>query len=285
MDWQMWLDADDVLPESELPKLLALKAALAPGADIVTARYVTHVDEQGVPVHFSTRERLIRREKGYTWLGPVHECIPLVGNVVPGGFEIHHRKMDVKEGQQTRNLRIYEALEQKAAPLDPRSQYYFARELRDHGFAIKAAYYFEKFLAGGMGWVEDNIAACFSLAQLYARLGDRERILPILFKSFTYAPPRAEVCCELGYYYKHAKDFAAALQWFRIAASMELPQTQGFVLVDYYGYIPHIESCVCCFELGDFDASHRHNEQAALHKPDSPAIELNRSVLKGRVSA
>jgi tetratricopeptide (TPR) repeat protein len=167
--------------------------------------------------------------------------------------------------------------------MTPRQLYYFARELRDHGMFIKAAYYFEKFLDGKKGWTEDNVASCFSLAGIYKALGDQDKILPILFKSFEYAPPRAEICCEVGYFYKNAGNFASARDWFQIAAAMEPPKSMGFVLVDYYGYIPNIENCVCCFELGDYESAQRYNEAAARFKPDSPAIELNRSVLKGRV--
>ncbi|MDR1669109.1 MAG: glycosyltransferase [Oscillospiraceae bacterium] len=284
MDYQMWMDADDILPEGGAQKLAELKKHLDPTVDIVTMRYITHFDENGNPVHYSTRERLIRREKGYVWLGPVHECIPLIGKVIHCDVELHHKKIEVHQDQQGRNLRIYEALEKSGKPFDPRSLYYYARELRDHGMWIKAAYYFEKFLDGNQGWAEDNIAACFSLAGLYKALGDYKKIVPILLRSFEYAPPRAEICCEIGYYYKNAKDFAAALDWFKIAASLEQPKTNGFVLVDYYGYIPNIEGCVCSFELGDYHQSYRLNEAAARYKPDSPAIELNRSVLKGRVS-
>ncbi|MDR1736281.1 MAG: glycosyltransferase [Oscillospiraceae bacterium] len=282
MDYQMWIDADDILPKEHLGKLIDLKGWLDPKTDIVTMRYITHFDESGNPVHYSTRERLIRRGKGYEWLGPVHECIPLVGNVAHCDIEIHHKKMEVRADQHGRNLRIYEALEKSGKPFDPRSQYYFARELRDHGLAIKAAYYFEKFLDGKQGWSEDNIASCFSLAGLYKTLGDRNKILPILFKSFEYAPPRAEICCEVGYFYKEARDFAAALDWFKIAAGIQPPKTNGFILVDYYGYIPNIEACVCSFELGDFENSEKFNETAARYKPDSPAIELNRGVFKAR---
>ncbi|HCC34730.1 MAG TPA: hypothetical protein DEQ02_03515 [Ruminococcaceae bacterium] len=284
MDYQMWLDADDILTEENMIKLKNLKDTLNPQTDIVTMKYLTHFDAGGNPIHSSTRERLIRREKNFLWQGAVHECIPLIGNIVHYDIEVHHKKMEVREGQHDRNLKIYEALEKKGKEFDPREQYYYARELMDHGMRIKSAYYFEKFLDGKKGWQEDNIASCFNLAIIYKALGDKSKVLPILLKSFEYAPPRAEACCEIGYFYKNDGNLDSALAWFKLAASLDPPHTLGFILMDYWGYIPNIECCVCYYEMGDFVNAQKYNEAAAVFKPDSPAVEINRSALKGKIS-
>lgn len=275
MDYQMWLDADDVIPEKELKKLLALKEELEPGVDIVTMKYYTHFDAQGNPVNISTRGRLFRREAGYEWMDPIHEYITLAGKIVYTDIVIHH-KQNHKEGRHNRNLSIYEKLEATGATLTPRQLYYFARELKDHGLWAKSVYYFEKFLQTGQGWAEDNIATCHSLAILYHTLGDREKILPILTKSFFYGSPRAEICSEIGYYYKRAKNTKVAYEWFKTAANLGEPDSIGFILRDYWGYIPNIECCVCAYELGDFQGAKKYNEIAAQYKPDDPAVEYNR---------
>lgn len=92
MDYQMWLDADDVLPASEREKLLRLKQTLPDDTDIVTMKYHTHFDENGNPVLTSTRERLTKRSRGYLWQDPVHECIPLSGRIVQSDIAIWHQK-------------------------------------------------------------------------------------------------------------------------------------------------------------------------------------------------
>ena len=281
MDYQMWLDADDVLPAHSLQQLLALKETLNPGVDIVTMKYFTHFDEQGNPILISTRERLTRREKGYRWIDPVHECIPLTGNVFYSDIEIHHKKIQ-KEAQSDRNLTIYCNLEASGKPLSPRQQYYFARELKDHGSWVKATYYFEKFLDSMQGWVEDNIASCYNLSICYSQLNDQHKVLPILMKSFTFDAPRAEICSEIGYYYKRARNYPTALKWFHLAANLGKPDSVGFILSDYWGYIPNIECCVCCCELGDFENAKKYNEKAAIHKPHAAAIEINRKYLASK---
>jgi len=278
-DYQMWLDADDVFPEASLRELLELKNTLNSAVDIVTMKYVTHFDAEGNPTLTYIRERLTKREKGYLWKDPVHECIPMVGNVLHSDIEVHHRKPKKDSEVSYRNLKIYENLEKDGREFSARQQYYFARELKDHGLWIKSAYYFEKFLESGKGWVEDNIASCFNLAICYRFLGEDKKILPILTKGFSYDAPRAEICSEIGYYYKRKQDYTMALKWFKLAANLEKPDSNGFILWDYWGYIPSIECCVCCCHLGDFDAAKLFNERAAEFKPQAEAVGHNRKFL------
>jgi len=277
-DYQMWLDADDVFPPNSAEQLLELKQTLSPAVDIVTMKYHTHFDEHGNPIHISTRERLLKREKGYLWQDPVHECIPLVGNVLYSDIRVHHKKVK-QEGGSTRNLDIYRNLERSGKMLTPRQLYYYARELKDHGIWAEAAAYFEKFLATKKGWLEDNIATCYNLSACYRAIDEPQKILPILLKSFEYDAPRAEICCEIGYYYKRASNYAVALKWFQVAANLSPVNSAGFILQDYRGYIPNIESCVCACHLGDYTGAKIFNERAAAFKPAAAAIDINRKFL------
>jgi len=277
-DYQMWLDADDVFPEESVEKLRLLKANLDPTVDIVTMKYFTNFDEHDNPILISTRERIFKRRNGYAWQDPVHEFIPMAGNIFYSDIEVHHRK----EGQDrasTRNLDIYKNHEQSGKAFTPRQLYYYARELKDHAQWVSAAYYFAKFLDTGKGWIEDNIGACYNLSICYNALGDEHKVLPTLLKSFEYDAPRAEICCEIGYHYKRAKQYATAIKWYQLAADMILPDTIGFVLTDYWGYIPNIEICVCSCYLGAYSKAEAHNERAAKFKPDAVAVDINRKYL------
>jgi tetratricopeptide (TPR) repeat protein len=161
--------------------------------------------------------------------------------------------------------------------------YYFARELKDHQQYAKASYYFERFLNEGKGWFEDSITTCFNLAFCYTRLSDEDKVLPVLLKSFTFDSPRAEICCGIGYYYKRKKEFAVAAKWFKLAASLEKPNSIGFVLPEYWGFIPNIEACCCLCEIGEFAEASKYNEAAGLCKPESQEVSINRQYIAGKL--
>ena len=281
--YQLWLDADDLLPPQELEKLLTLKETLSPDTDMVTMLYHTHFDETGAPIFTSTREQLTKTEKNFRWQEPVHECIPLQGTIHHSNITIHHQKPPSDE-VSTRNLNIYEALEEAGHPFSPRQQYYFARELTDHGNFQKSAQYFSAFLEGREGWVEDNIAACRNLALCYRAIGQEERILPLLLQSFQYDRPRGETCCEIGYFYSRRGEHESALQWFRIAANLLPPDSHGFVQPEFWNFIPLVECCLCACRLNDFQSAWHYNEAAAEYKPQHPAVLQNRAYLQSVIT-
>ncbi len=278
MDYQMWLDADDVLPDEEREKLRRLKETLAPGVDMVTMKYQTHFDEKGAPLLVATRERLVRRERHYRWRDPVHEYIPLVGNILHSDIVIAHRKPP-SEGVSTRNLEIYQSIEY-GGRLAPRQEYYFARELADHGQHAKALYYFTRFLDGGRGWTEDSISACYCMARCFRALGQQDRVLPVLLRSFQFGGPRAEICSEIGYHYMARGEYRPALEWFRFGAGLDLPDSIGFFLNRYWHYVPNIEAGVCCYRLGRLEQALEFNERAARDRPGDPAAATNRALYR-----
>lgn len=279
-DYQLWLDADDVLPEEEAKKFIDLKKTLSPDIDMVTMKYHTHFDEDGTPILTSTRERLSKREKNYQWLDPIHEYIPLVGNIFYSDITIHHKKPP-SDVVSTRNLDIYESMERKGASLTPRQIYYFARELKDHQHYAKAAYYFLRFLNEGKGWVEDNIACCFNLSFCYRALGEEQSVLPILLRSFTYDAPRSEICCEIGHYYQRQGTYQTALLWFELAATLNPPASLDFILEDYRKFIPYLEICVCHCHLHNYEKAREYLSMAKAMKAAHPAVLQNEQYLDG----
>nr|WP_315034687.1 glycosyltransferase family 2 protein [uncultured Chryseobacterium sp.] len=279
MDYQMWLDADDVVPEKSVKEINELKKSLKDNVEIVTMKYVLSFDQNNNPAFLSTRERLFKRSKNYQWIDPVHECIPLIGNLQYTDIEIWHKKTRSEE-LSTRNIDIYKALEEKGQDFSARQLYYYARELKDHNETSKAIICYEKFLDLGSGWGEDIITSCHQLAIEYKKLGVREKILPVLFKSFEYDVPRPDICCELGYYYKEEQNYNQAFKWFDLATKLPVSNSVGFVFSDYSGYIPNIEACVCLSFLGEYRRANEYNEKASLSRPDCPSVRQNREYLK-----
>ena len=275
MEYILWLDADDVLLESDRERFLHLKRDLCGDVDAVMMRYNIDFDELGNPVFWYYRERLIKRSRGFKWTEPVHECLQIGGNIINSDICITHKKSG-KAGKK-RNLDIYEKLISGGNELSPRGQFYYARELKDNGRIDEAIERFGSFLQTGEGWMEDNISACSELAQCYVLKNQPDPALFSLLKSFMYDLPRAEICCRIGYGFMDKKEYRNAAFWFELATAVKTPEgSWGFIHPDYSDYIPFMELAVCYDRLGQRNIAEAFNNRAGEIKPNSPEFLYNK---------
>lgn len=178
-DYWLWLDADDVIEGENHEKLR--KILEAPEADMVFLPYWLSFDAAGTPQMISRRERIFRRSRGYRFTGAVHEAVVPSGSIRYGDAAVSHRKPHA--GDPDRNLHIYQKLLLSGKRFSPREQYYYARELCDHGAYRAALPVLEQFLQEGRGWTPDNIGACLLAGRCYARLEQPDDAMQSLFRS------------------------------------------------------------------------------------------------------
>ena len=273
-DYVFWMDADDMLLDEDKLKLMQLKRTLEPDVDVVMMKYNYAFDGDGNVTLSFYRERLLKRNKFFKWIDPIHEYIGYDGNIITSNICITHKRIHSFTG---RNLKIFEKMVSEGKAFSPRNLFYFARELYHNGRYEEAISYYHKFLDTGKGWVENNINACLDLSKCYKMKDDKENALKAMLKSLEYAAPRAEICCELGYYYKDKGDYKNAIIWFKLATQLEKPEGNwGFVSCDYWGYIPNIELCVCFDKLGNIEEAIRYNNKAAENKPNNASVLQNK---------
>lgn len=284
-DYILWLDADDVLLETDREALRGLKETMSPDVDIVMMKYDLAFDGNGNPTYSNYRERMIRRGAGLRWVGPVHEVIPLVGNIVYAhNIAVSHKKL--KPGDPARNLRILEKHLAGGGVLDPRQTFYYARELSDNGRDEDAIRVFQSFLKEEKGWLENNIEACRGLAQCYFRRQRSQEGMEALLHSFWYDAPRAEVCCDIGSFFMDRERYTQAAYWYEQARNMRpMPERGGFLPLDCYGYLPCIQLCVCYDRLGMPEKAKEMNELAGMFKPGDASVEHNRAYFAASVEA
>lgn len=269
----MWLDADDRLLPEDRQRLAELKKNLDLSVDSYTMPYHLQTDKDGKVISSLRRNRLVRRDRGFRWIGPVHEYLQVGGQIRHSDVAITHQK---EKAYTDRNLRIYRNREQKGEQFSPRDLYYFGNELKDHLHYEEAVVKYEAFLDGGKGWVEDNIQACQKMATCYYQLGMREEALRALFRSFFYDVPRAAVCCQIGAMHVDYGDYRAAISWYERAAACKEAQTQ-MAMVDHSAstWLPHLQLCVCYDKLGMRSKALYHHEQAKKFNPDHPSVQYN----------
>ncbi len=285
MDYILWMDADDFLLPEDRRKLIKLKETIDPEINTVMMKYATGLDLQGNVVFSYYRERMTKRESKFRWHEPVHEYMLTTGPILETDIYITHGKPP-KESSSDRNLKIYENRIKNREFLSPRGIFYYARELKDHERFKEAITQFELFLDTDMGWIEDNISACSELAKCYLKLKQDKRALACLFRSFIYSTPRAETCCQIGYYYQEKNDYITAAFWFELIFSLKKPeQCWGFLQHDSWSYVPLIECAVCYDRLGDYAKALKFNTRALEEKPDSLSAKKNQVYLQGKVAS
>lgn len=272
-DYIMWLDADDVILEEDRKKLKELK--LNKEVDIYFMKYNTGFDEDGNVVFSYYRERILKRKKEYKWVGEIHEVIEPKGKLEYLDIAITHKKIDKKDSK--RNLKIFENIIKSGQKLNPRQEFYYARELYYNKQYDSAISNFKNFLENQEGFIQNKISACLDLHSCYIEQKQYDKAAAALTKSFIYDMPKAEVCCKLGDYFMWKKLYLNAKYWYEKALEDKLDLTTGgFYFVDYYNFIPHIQLCVCLYNLKEFKRAYEENEKAGKYKPNNKTYLFNK---------
>jgi glycosyltransferase involved in cell wall biosynthesis len=281
-DYILWLDADDILLGEDREKFKKLKKELYDAVDAVSMLYHISFDEYGKPTFSYRRNRLVRREKNFKWIGPVHEFLEVDGHIIPSDIAITHKKSEKSNDgiQSDRNLRIYENRLVKGEKFTPRDLFYFSNELKDHGKYQKAIIYYREFLATKKGWIEDEIRACINMSDCYRHLGNPEKEIESLVMSIMYDVPRPEVSCRIGDLYKEQKKHRKAILWYRLAIEVDIEDTFGFVQESYSTWYPHLQLCVCYWEIGEKELSVEHNSLAKEYRPNDSQVLSNEQFFK-----
>lgn len=274
-EYILWLDADDVILNEDKEKLLELKSSLDKNVDIVMMKYNIAYDKSGEATYSYNRERLVKRDKEYKWVSPVHEVIVPSGNIIFSDIAISHKKE--KKTYSKRNLNIFKNMIKKGKKLDARQQYYYARELYYHSMYYQAIQEFNKFFNRNDGWIENKISACLDMYNCYQALKDEENSLKILFKSFEYDIPRASVCCNIAKHFYLIGNYNTAIFWYDLATKLKPRlETGAFEDLDCYNYIPYLGLCVCYDKLKKYDIAKEYNEKVGKLRPNDEKYLYNK---------
>lgn len=277
-EYIMWLDADDVIEKAEGKKLLELKEK-SEGVDVVMMKYNILFDERNNPTFSYYRERIVKNNKSFFWVDPVHEIIVPHGKIIHADIAVSHKK---NGGKYTdRNLKIYQKLITGEVALSPRQKFYYSRELMYNGLLDEAIESFNEYLEKDNGWVENKIEACQNMANCYSQKSDFNSAIKSLFQSFMYDKPRAEILCGIGNIFMTQKKFEQAIFWYKQAATGKPNyESGGFIQKDYYDLIPYLQICVCYYNVGDNKRAEYYNNKAYKVNPENRAVKLNRDFFR-----
>ena len=274
-DYLMWLDADDVIEETDKEKLLSLKKLLTSTPyDIVNAQYKTVFNADTPPLSYE-RERIFKRDKNFTFQGFVHECVAPNGRIFHSDFCVTHRPIE-KQARTGRNLDLYRFHIQNGRTLSPRDLFYYARELYYNGYLLESEGVFQAFLKNEQSWYVNKIEATKFIALCKAQKEDFSGALSVLFSSFLYGEPRAYILCEIAHIFIRKREYQNALFWYLSAMRCSSKQQEGdFENGADFTLTPMLGISYCHFHLGNFSAARRTHEELKRLYPTHPSVLYN----------
>lgn len=277
-DYIMWLDGDDFINEDDIKKIESLLSNMDSSYDYISAEYILARNSEGKVSTSLRRNRIVKRQSAFLWVGNVHEYLAVYGKGLEGNFSIEHGK--VKE-YTDRNLQIFKTMEKNNKKFTPRDIYYYANELFDNGYYKESINQYNKFIDTKEGWIEDIKGAYLKIIRALNLINEKDKIVDVAFESLKIDTPTAEIACSLGEYYFEKENYNQAAFWYRVALDSR-PSSLNMSLTnsDYYTWIPSLQLTVCYYNLGNLKCSYFFNELAASFYGDKEKIEYNREIFK-----
>lgn len=277
-DYIMWLDGDDFINEDDIKKIESLLSNMDSSYDYISAEYILARNSEGKVSTSLRRNRIVKRQSAFLWVGNVHEYLAVYGKGLEGNFSIEHGK--VKE-YTDRNLQIFKTMEKNNKKFTPRDIYYYANELFDNGYYKESINQYNKFIDTKEGWIEDIKGAYLKIIRALNLINEKDKIVDVALESLKIDTPTAEIACSLGEYYFEKENYNQAAFWYRVALDSR-PSSLNMSLTnsDYYTWIPSLQLTVCYYNLGNLKCSYFFNELAASFDGDKEKIEYNREIFK-----
>ena len=281
-DYILYLDADDVILEEDRELFKKLKETLDPSVDSVSMFYNAGTDEFGNVTLQYRRNRLVKTSRNFQWIGDCHNYLEVSGHIINSDVAVTHKKIRHSVG---RNLSIYDTKIEKGDIFTARDYFYYGNELRENSHYEKAIESYSKNIELKEGWIEDKVYACINRADCYRYLGDTEKELGSLFETLRFAKtPRPEMCSRIGYNFQREKEYKSAIYWYELATTIENdPNKWSFTYPAYSTWYPHLQLCVCYYNLPNFQKSYEHNELARKYRPQDERVLLNKELLEKKL--
>ncbi|MDY3208192.1 glycosyltransferase family 2 protein [Clostridium baratii] len=281
-EYQMWLDGDDYIDDLNCQKLKKLKSELDNTVDSIMMSYSLIRNENGETTYSTRRNRIVKREKGFRWIGKVHEYLSVFGNIYQSDIAINHNK---QKESTNRNLMIFKNMEEKNEEFSTRDLFYYANELYDNNLFEEAVVKYKEFLKQDLTWAEDFKRGTINLSRAlkYSNASVDERI-DVIFQSMKKYTPNGETLCELSNCFMEKSMFDEAIIFLKSALDMDIDElNSGFNNRLYNTWIPAIQLCVCYSNLGNFEKAYYYNELANIYLAPKDKVEFNREYLKGKM--
>lgn len=209
-------DADEVIDEVNRQRFLDLKAALLPEIEIVQMKY-------GNQLQFSTiynfdeeyRPKLYKRLREFVWEYPIHEAVRLEPVIYDSDIVIMHLPETLHTG---RDIAAFERMAAAGEYLDKKLCGLYARELFISGSEkqfVRAKEFFKAVIEEEGRTPAEQMEAFCVVVRACRLEGDTEQFYKYAMRATASDEEiPAEICYELGCFYREKGDKPEAAMWF-----------------------------------------------------------------------
>lgn len=251
-DFCCFLDSDDIIKKESYNKLLELKPNLS--KDIYLIDYIYSHTINDKPESILPRERIWKNLPELRFQSKIHETLPPIVNhswEKLNNIYVDHYRMHSNDA--TRNLELLK-ISYDENPDDPRTQFYYGKDLYANGFLTLGVEILEKFVKSGLGAIDDRTSACIILARHYLE-SDVELSKLYCNSGLTINNRYAELYCVCGNIYKKKGMIDEAIAQFEKALECKVGTTLMTQERRYYDEVPHNELSILYFLKNRFQES------------------------------
>jgi len=280
-DWIVWMDADDVIENAEQLKKDILRAE-PDGINSIMYPYHYVIDEHGNTKCLQMRERSVRGDGTYKWVGWVHEAmLPMNDSArairLPTVTWKHITNPKRVERSTERNVEMLElALETeiKEDKVDARTVYNLGNAYFTIDEHQKALACYQKYI-GLSGWDAEKFLAENRSALCLMHLGNKQTAAQHALLALEIKPEWPDARITLGKIYFEQQMYSKALYWFLDARKQEFPE--GNPVVNPMDYTANINWLAghCYVQLQEYKKAIPEFKQFLNFFPDNQdAIEI-----------
>ena len=285
-DWVAWVDADDVVLHAD--RIRPLVAGAAPDIAGFSWRYVLGRDAAGEPTFEFWRERCVRNDGRFRWVGAVHEVL-VAGDgsaVVPSAaVVVEHQPPPDRPDDPGRNRRILEAeYARDGGAMDPRRLFYLGREHADAGDAERAIATLRQYLAVGT-WADERYLAQTQVAALLRALGRYPEAREADLAALAIHPRWPDAYLGLAETAYYLGRWDEVIHWADIGRVLPVPDTVLFVNRPKYAHRWIIHYTNALFRMGRTETALAWTRRALDLALDDPWHRHNLAFFAGLVAA
>ncbi len=268
----LWVDADDVVLHAD--RIKPLLERTSSDIDGYYWRYIYWWDSSGKPGLELWRERCVRNDGSFRWVGRVHEVLvaqrPSVQVRSDDIVVEHHPDPERGELKRGRNLEILEdEYTANGGTLEPRMLYYLGREYADNGNTERAIDILQQYVNVGQ-WDDERFAAQTQLAELHRIQRRYDLALDADLSALKIHPHWPNAYFGLARTYYFLQDWPKVIHWCDIGRTLPTPTTMLFTNPREYDLTWIIYYTNALYHRGNLEAAFTWTQRALDIQPDDP---------------